>query len=593
MDFSYLIELARNNDKSNAKEASKQRFSTKVTKPKKIEKPGPKVSAVQAVLKKLEDDKHKENEEFKAKKKNLLTLRAQDRKSNKRVKAMINMSKGASKAVLEEAKDLTTAKGEEQCDEDDYGYESTMSQNIFKKLAGEYADSPLDDKLKFSKNSVKGATDINDIKSRVINSLKKKEEEEMGPRKRKRKRKNSGEFEDFINDGDAYDESAPSTSEKSAHPSTPREKVVNVNLTNYKSDKHNNFKYDQDSSECKSKKREREREEEKFKKPKPKPKPKAGPPPMSFEELLRVAKNKQKNPLPDIREEKLKEKEKKDKKKELDRPLTAKEKEELEDERRRKLKRLGKLPPEKKEESKDTPSASDKQTKNGENKHKQSGSNKLREQLESPKPEPKVVDRSKYFAVPFAQKSNSTPQNAKAPPPQLKQQPPKLSQSKVQPPSIRQEPLKSAKPQKPSREMPPQRDMKPGKPPQKFPQKDRGRPFPPPDMQRRPPSPQGKRRIESDDESEYDSELDDFIDDGDAEVDYRSEIGKLFGYDRNKYKDDEDDLSDMEASYSQMQKEERISAKIGLKEDLEDIQREEEEKKMKMKRLKMMKKQRR
>lgn len=31
-------------------------------------------------------------------------LRAQDRKSNKRVRAMINMSKGASKAVLEDAK---------------------------------------------------------------------------------------------------------------------------------------------------------------------------------------------------------------------------------------------------------------------------------------------------------------------------------------------------------------------------------------------------------------------------------------------------------------------------------------------------------
>lgn len=39
-----------------------------------------------------------------------------------------------------------------------------------------------------------------------------------------------------------------------------------------------------------------------------------------------------------------------------------------------------------------------------------------------------------------------------------------------------------------------------------------------------------------------------------------------------------------------MQKEERISAKIGLKEDLEDIRREEEEKKLKMKRLKMMNK---
>lgn len=35
---------------------------------------------------------------------NLLALRAQDRKSNKRVRAMINMNKGASKAVLDDAK---------------------------------------------------------------------------------------------------------------------------------------------------------------------------------------------------------------------------------------------------------------------------------------------------------------------------------------------------------------------------------------------------------------------------------------------------------------------------------------------------------
>lgn len=49
---------------------------------------------------------------------------------------------------------------------------------------------------------------------------------------------------------------------------------------------------------------------------------------------------------------------------------------------------------------------------------------------------------------------------------------------------------------------------------------------------------------------------------------------------------DDDDVDDMEASFSQMQKEETISARIGLMEDLADIKREEEEKKRK----KMMKK---
>lgn len=38
-----------------------------------------------------------------------------------------------------------------------------------------------------------------------------------------------------------------------------------------------------------------------------------------------------------------------------------------------------------------------------------------------------------------------------------------------------------------------------------------------------------------DDDSEYDSELDDFIDDGDEEEDYSSHIKAIFGYDKSKY----------------------------------------------------------
>ena len=58
--------------------------------------------------------------------------------------------------------DITTAHGEEQCDEDDYGYESNMSQQIFSKLANRYANLPEDDKLKFVRNNKKGT--IDDIK---------------------------------------------------------------------------------------------------------------------------------------------------------------------------------------------------------------------------------------------------------------------------------------------------------------------------------------------------------------------------------------------------------------------------------------------
>lgn len=37
-----------------------------------------------------------------------------------------------------------------------------------------------------------------------------------------------------------------------------------------------------------------------------------------------------------------------------------------------------------------------------------------------------------------------------------------------------------------------------------------------------------------DEESDYDSEMDDFIDDGDEEADYSSEIKKIFGYDKSR-----------------------------------------------------------
>ena len=43
-----------------------------------------------------------------------------------------------------------------------------------------------------------------------------------------------------------------------------------------------------------------------------------------------------------------------------------------------------------------------------------------------------------------------------------------------------------------------------------------------------------ERVIEDDDDSEYDSEMDDFIDDGDAGMDYSSHIKHIFGYDKSK-----------------------------------------------------------
>lgn len=123
-----------------------------------------------------------------------------------------------------------------------------------------------------------------------------------------------------------------------------------------------------------------------------------------------------------------------------------------------------------------------------------------------------------------------------------------------------------------------------------FPPADvRGRQFPPNDLHRRPVSMKKpmKRRIIDDDDSEYDSEMDDFIDDGPEEQDYSKYIKEIFGYDKSKYRGMDDDCDNMESSFSQQMREEYVSKKIGLMEDLEDMRMEAEEKKRKKKRRKL------
>ncbi|XP_030056971.1 protein SPT2 homolog [Microcaecilia unicolor] len=91
-----------------------------------------------------------------------------------------------------------------------------------------------------------------------------------------------------------------------------------------------------------------------------------------------------------------------------------------------------------------------------------------------------------------------------------------------------------------------------------------------------------KRKIE-DDGDEWDSEMDDFIDDGGESQDEISKhIREIFGYDKSKYKDESDyALRYMETSWKDQQKEESRSLRLGMEEDLEEIRREEAELKAK------------
>ncbi|XP_072941508.1 protein SPT2 homolog [Epargyreus clarus] len=106
--------------------------------------------------------------------------------------------------------------------------------------------------------------------------------------------------------------------------------------------------------------------------------------------------------------------------------------------------------------------------------------------------------------------------------------------------------------------------------------------FPPGHVKRKPNPDDLKKKksrmVHSD--SEYDSEMDDFIDDGDENMDYSHHIKEIFGYDRSKYRDmDDDDDPAMESSFARQQREEYISKKIGIMEDLEDMRMEAMEKK--------------
>lgn len=133
---------------------------------------------------------------------------------------------------------------------------------------------------------------------------------------------------------------------------------------------------------------------------------------------------------------------------------------------------------------------------------------------------------------------------------------------------------------------------------------------PRPGMVQRPPGPQGPRTVigpsghrilvkpsgpalppitssykrKFEDEEEYDSEMDDFIDDeGEDQDEISKHIREIFGYDKNKYKDESDyALKFMESSWKEQQKEEARSLRLGIKEDEEEMRLEEEEMKRKL-----------
>lgn len=90
-----------------------------------------------------------------------------------------------------------------------------------------------------------------------------------------------------------------------------------------------------------------------------------------------------------------------------------------------------------------------------------------------------------------------------------------------------------------------------------------------------------KQQNSNEDETDYDSDLNDFIDDSECQEDISSYIRNIFGYDKRKYRDRDLDDRRMESSFAQVEHEELISKRLGFQEDLEDMRMEALHKKMK------------
>jgi len=108
-----------------------------------------------------------------------------------------------------------------------------------------------------------------------------------------------------------------------------------------------------------------------------------------------------------------------------------------------------------------------------------------------------------------------------------------------------------------------------------------------------------KQTYDEYEDDEYDSEMDDFIDDEEYDdndnnsekKDYSKCIQEIFNYNPKRYKTiEDDDLDDMETDYHSQLKEEKRSLKMGILEDLEELKKEAELEKKRLEKQKQKRK---
>ncbi|KAH8387810.1 hypothetical protein KR093_009530 [Drosophila rubida] len=623
MDFGALLHYAKQKNDAVTKVEQNKYYSTKYAPPKKESKESKQLSSnIQKFLKKREAEESERKKQEREKLNNLLAMR--DEKSKNKIRKMLKVTKSANKSVLEDAKDCDNTTGMdgdgEQHDGDDYGYVSNEANAFYQKYIEKVKDVQED--KGFAPSRPQSLRDLSGTKERVKAAIT-REREEAKTHTRQRL--------------------STATSSKSGESSVARSySTSSKTLYNPEAERRA-------QEEEQRKQEEKEREKRKMKRP-------AQPPPMDFQALLRLAEKKQHEPVAMAAPEK---------KKEPERLLSAREKREQEERQRYKEQRAQRDRAREADAKQGT--STGKEQRNGITQAARMEPNgripKLNKSVAIPgKPEAaarpassssvsetkvKLTSDSLKRPTSSASQSSSNSSSLKTTTKSSSNgsngcgSAPKRAQSSTNnnkaasasSSSSLSSSNSSSKPAaKPESRNPYAAAVKAGVT-REFPPREpvaKTRAFPPSDVQRsapRRPLPSGdtrggrgasssqapsrrqpemgnKRRIyDDDDESEYDSELDDFIDDGDCEEDISSHIRDIFGYDKRRYRDLDDDDDQMESSFAQVQREELISKKLGerfaivisfitskyktvlfagLQEDLEDMRMEALHKKNKI-----------
>ncbi|XP_033353705.1 protein SPT2 homolog [Bombus vosnesenskii] len=578
MDFGTLLSVAQKNENNKQSIAC---YQTKFSPPKKPTKQSKSLSDnIKKFLARKEEEERQKALEEKKKRENLLALR--DHKAQSRINKHLKVCKAANKSVLPDAIDnentAVTMAGPSQPDEDDYGYVSQEASAFYNQLMSKY-NSTTSQKPAFDDCRKRTIKDIASTKDRVKLALKQQKVEEALGHRRKRK-----------------------------HPVKEAELEVEENT----------------EKETKDDKKEKDE--------KPKAKRKPMPPPIDFTELLKIAEKKQHEPI--IIEAK-------PKSDEPERLLTKKQmkeyaKEKEWRERKEQRNKLGNM-----NNKEGNVTTSNKLNKTQDCRNNASSSNKISKVSEKLTTVSSISNKTPSKATGL---QSSTSKKGGVEKPNLNKVTPNRSNiSKTSERDILSEERKRLETERKKLEEMRQaieeekkklrlnktqiEDMKNPKIEKsvskmkvekqelsknihkespaisvtkcRIPKamNDKIKQFPPADMksikskqmlhlkEQRKLLVNHKRRIrDEDDEEEYDSELEDFIDDDveEGNEDYSKYISEIFGYDKNKYKYvDNDDDTAMESSFAQQLKEEYVSTKIGIMEDLEDMRMEALEKKRK------------